>query len=313
MEMIINRFEKELLRAETSVNTIKAYKGDLNKFYDYIKINLGDDVGFEESLSLIEYKELEEFVFYLEDKEYSRSTINRVIMALKTFFNYYSKYTGKNPAQGLKGYKKTNSKIKKVLTKEEVKKIINQTQTKRYGERFVDFNSQRDRFLFSLLTTTGLRIEEALNIRFRDIEDCGNYKMINIETHEGSTKLNKRIPICEKITPYYDSYMTEYEKKFNITKDCYLIVSPRSGKKIETKVSNAAIKKYCDELEIEGVTNHCFRHYANIALMSVGTTDVIRKKILGWSCKGDMGATVYFHNTKEIDELMNKYCSMVLE
>ena len=118
MEMIINRFERELLRAETSVNTIKAYKSDLAKFYDYIKINLGDDIGFEESLSLIEYRELEDFVFYLEDKNYSRSTINRVIMALKTFFNYYSKYSGSNPSQGLKGYKKTMPKQKKILTKE---------------------------------------------------------------------------------------------------------------------------------------------------------------------------------------------------
>ena len=214
MEMIINRFERELLRAETSVNTIKAYKSDLAKFYDYIKINLGDDIGFEESLSLIEYRELEDFVFYLEDKNYSRSTINRVIMALKTFFNYYSKYTGSNPSQGLKGYKKTMPKQKKILTKEEVGKILNQTQTKRYGEKNVDFNSQRDRFLLALLSTTGLRIEEALSIKLKDIDDYENYKMININIHnEDSTKLNKRVPIAGKVLEYYKNYISEYEKK----------------------------------------------------------------------------------------------------
>ena len=50
MSIIIDRFERELLRVETSANTIKAYKSDLAKFYDYIKINLGDDIGFEESI-----------------------------------------------------------------------------------------------------------------------------------------------------------------------------------------------------------------------------------------------------------------------
>ena len=245
MEMIINRFERELLRAETSANTIKAYKSDLAKFYDYIKINLGDDIGFEESLSLIEYRELEDFVFYLEDKNYSRSTINRVIMALKTFFNYYSKYTGSNPSQGLKGYKKTMPKQKKILTKEEVEKILNQTQTKRYGEKNVDFNSQRDRFLLALLSTTGLRIEEALSIKLKDIDDYENYKMININIHnEDSTKLNKRVPIAGKVLEYYKNYINEYEKKFDLKDDSYLIVSARSGKKLETKSSNIMIKKY---------------------------------------------------------------------
>lgn len=228
MEMIINRFERELIRAETSVNTIKAYKSDLAKFYDYIKINLGDDIGFEESLSLIEYRELEDFVFYLEDKNYSRSTINRVIMALKTFFNYYSKYSGSNPSQGLKGYKKTMPKQKKILTKEEVGKILNQTQTKRYGEKNVDFNSQRDRFLLALLSTTGLRIEEALSIKLKDIDDYENYKMININIHnEDSTKLNKRVPIAGKVLEYYKNYISEYEKKFDLKNDNYLIISYR--------------------------------------------------------------------------------------
>lgn len=314
MEMIINRFERELLRAETSVNTIKAYKSDLAKFYDYIKINLGDDIGFEESLSLIEYRELEDFVFYLEDKNYSRSTINRVIMALKTFFNYYSKYSGSNPSQGLKGYKKTMPKQKKILTKEEVGKILNQTQTKRYGEKNVDFNSQRDRFLLALLSTTGLRIEEALSIKLKDIDDYENYKMININIHnEDSTKLNKRVPIAGKVLEHYKNYISEYEKKFDLKDDNYLIVSARSGKKLETKSSNIMIKKYCDELGIKGVTNHCFRHYANIALMAVGAPDSIRNKILGWSCKGDMGTTIYFHSTEEIDKIMVEYCSKILE
>lgn len=314
MEMIVNRFERELLRAETSANTIKAYKSDLAKFYDYIKINLGNDVGFEESLSLMKYRDLEDFIFYLEDKNYSRSTINRVIMALKTFFNYYSKYTGSNPSKGLRGYKKTMAKQKKILTKEEITKILNQTQTKRYGEKFTSFNSQRDRFLLALLSTTGLRIEEALSIKLKDIDDYENYKMINVNIHsEESTKLNKRVPIAGKVLEYYKNYITEYEKKFDLTGDDYLIVSARSGKKLETKSSNLMIKKYCDELKIEGVSNHCFRHYANIALMSVGAPDSIRNKILGWSCKGDMGMTIYFHSTEEIDRLMVEYCSKILE
>lgn len=310
---IINRFEMSLKREEVAEKTIAAYKNDLLKFFDYVKNVL--DVGIdEESLQLIEYRDLENFVYYLEqEKKYARATINRVVMALKSFYGYYGRYTNVNPTRELRGFKKVNSKEKKALTKDEVVKIINQTQRKRYDERFVDFNSQRDRFLLSLLATTGLRIEEALSIKFEDIDSYDGYKMVNINTHEGETKLNKRVPICGKVLDYYNSYMLEYEKKFDIKNDNYVIVSARSGKKLCTKSSNTMIRKYCGELNIDDVTNHCFRHYANVALMVAGTPDTIRKKILGWSCNGDMGASVYFHNNEEIDKIMANYCSKVLE
>lgn len=310
---IINRFEMNLKREEVAEKTIAAYKNDLLKFFDYVKNVL--DVGIdEESLQLIEYRELENFIYYLEqEKKYARATINRVVMALKSFYGYYGRYTNINPTKELRGFKKVNSKEKKSLTKDEVIKIINQTQTKRYDERYVEFNSQRDRFLLSLLATTGLRIEEALSIKFEDIDDYDDYKMVNINSHEGTTKLNKRVPISGKVLDYYNNYMLEYGEKFDIKNDNYVIVSPRSGKKLSTKASNDMIKKYCDELKIEDVTNHCFRHYANVALMVGGTSDTIRKKILGWSCNGDMGATVYFHNNEEIDKIMVSYCNKVLE
>ena len=310
---IINRFENSLKRNDMAEKTIRAYKNDLFKFYEYIKETLGEEVGFEESLQVIEYRELEDFIYYLEGKNYAKSTINRIVMSLKAFYNYYSKYTNINPAQGLKGYKRVEFKAKKTLTKADIVKILNQTQIKGSSDKNFSFYSARDRFLIALLSTTGLRIEEALTIKFKDIEDYGSYKMINIDIHNNTTKLNKRVPICDAVVIYYNDYLLEYDKKFDIVNDAYLFVSARSGKKIDSKSSNIRIRKYCEASGIEGVSNHCFRHYANIALMSVGTPDSLRNKILGGSCRGDMGMSIYFHNDEYIDRLMVDYCNKVLE
>lgn len=314
MSDIINRFERELKRAEASEDTIIAYKNDLKKFHAYIReCVFYDNTGFDESLCAITFEVLEDFIYWLEGKEYSRATINRMIASLKAFYKYYSKHSGINPAAGLRGYKNVNSRRKAILNQDQVIKIIQQTQEKRYGEPYMVFNSNRNRFLISLLATTGLRISEALNIQFKDIENYNNYKMVNIDIHKGKTKLNKRIPICEKILPYYDSYIAEYEKKFNIDSDKYLIVAGRSGEQITPKTSNVMIKKYCKELEIEDVSNHCFRHYANTSLEELETPDSIRKKILGWSCNGDMGNSIYSHDTEKKDRIMVKYCNKILE
>lgn len=314
MSIIIDRFERELIRSEASVDTIAAYKSDLKKFHEYIRENVFySDSSFDESLCAITYEVLEDFIYWLEDREYSRATINRMVASLKAFYKYYSKHSGFNPAIGLKGYKNVNSKRRAVLSKEQVIKIINQTQIKRYGEPYMLFNAQRNRFLIALLATTGLRIGEALNIKFGNIEHYDRYKMVNIDIHKGKTKLNKRVPICEKILPYYDSYIEEYEKKFEVSDEKYLIVAGRSGEQLCSKSSNVMIKKYCKELEIEDVTNHCFRHYANTSLEELETPDSIRKKILGWSCNGDMGNSIYSHDTEKKDKIMAKYCNKILE
>lgn len=311
MEMI-KRFERELRMSDISEKTISYYTSDLIKFFEYAKKIFDDSAAsFNDILSLVDYMFLEDYRNHLEDEEYSRATINRVVMSLRSFFNYYSKYTGKNPSEKLRGYKKVNNKEKKLLTTEEVALILKQTQEKKYGERFVDFNSARDRFLISLLASTGLRVEEALSIQFKDIDTYDGYKMININCHEGATKLNKRIPLCGKALEYYNDYMMEYEKKFDAYQDSYLIVSPRSGKKITTKDSNLIVKKYAYALGIDEICNHCFRHFCNVRLMAVGTSDTIRNKILGWSTN-DMGSTVYFHNSSEIDKIMVEYCGKIL-
>ena len=54
MSIIIDRFERELIRSEASVDTIAAYKSDLKKFHEYIRENVFySDSSFDESLCAI--------------------------------------------------------------------------------------------------------------------------------------------------------------------------------------------------------------------------------------------------------------------
>ena len=96
MSVIIDRFERELIRSEASVDTIAAYKSDLKKFHEYIRENVFySDSSFDESLCAITYEVLEDFIYWLEDREYSRATINRMVASLKAFYKYYSLFSDK--------------------------------------------------------------------------------------------------------------------------------------------------------------------------------------------------------------------------
>ena len=125
--------------------------------------------------------------------------------------------------------------------------------------------------------------------------------------------INKNIVICGITYDYYKEYLEEYKKKFNYNDDSYLILSG-TGKKVNKKDTNKMLKKYAERIGMEeNLSNHCFRMFANMALMSAGCPDTIRNKTLGWS-DNNVGSNNYFQDdSMEADKMKIKYVSKILE
>ena len=106
--------------------------------------------------------------------------------------------------------------------------------------------------------------------------------------------------------------MNEYNKKFSLDKDSYLILSG-TGNKVATKDVNKLLKKLGERISIEeNLSCHCFRMFANMALMSVGCPDTIRNKTLGWS-DNNVGSNNYFQDDSvEADKMKIEYISKIL-
>ena len=311
---IMDRWMRELKISQgRSENTISSYVSDLNRFKEYILEKKNND-NFDDILGKIDYMDVEDYKFYLiEDLGFQKSTVNRNINSLKSFFGYTKRYTGKNPCEELKTMNNVTTKKKDLITKEQVLRLLEATEKKEGRQMYFDYISKRNKFIISLLATSGLRIQELLSIKGEKIIDFGEYARVIIDIHEGKTKLNKNVVICGKTYEYFKEYMNEYNKKFSLDKDSYLILSG-TGNKVATKDVNKLLKKLGERISIEeNLSCHCFRMFANMALMSVGCPDTVRNKTLGWS-DNNVGSNNYFDDDSiEADDMKIKYVSKILE
>ena len=309
---IIERYERELKVIKgKSENTITAYMKDIDTFRRYyMKKNSFNS--FDEALDKISYAELEDYTFYLIEQGYKKSSINRSINALKSFFKYTSRYTNNNPCENLSVMSNVETKKKDLITKEQVLKLLEATEKKEGRQTYFDYISKRNKFIISLLATSGLRIEELLTIKKKKIIDFGEYARVKIDIHNNTTKMNKVIVIAGVSYKYYKEYIKEYEKKFTLNDDSYIILSG-TGNKVATKDINKMLKKYSEAVGIEeNVSCHVFRMFCNIQLLSLNCSDTIRNKILGWA-DGKVGSNNYFKDDSiEADRMKINYIEKIL-
>ena len=310
---IMDRWMRELKISQgRSENTISSYVSDVNRFKEYILEKKSSD-NFDDVIGKIDYMDVEDYKFYLiEDLGFQKSTVNRNINSLKSFFGYTKRYIGKNPCEELKTVANVVTKKKDLITKEQVLRLLDATEKKEGRQIYFDYISKRNKFLISLLASTGLRIQELLSIKGENLIYFNNYVRLVIDCHEGKTKLNKNVVICGKTYEYFKEYMNEYNKKFSLDNDNYLILSG-TGNKVATKDINKLLKKLGERISIEeNLSCHCFRMFANMALMSVGCPDTIRNKTLGWS-DNNVGSNNYFDDDSvEADKMKIEYISKIL-
>ena len=311
---IVDRWIRELkISQERSENTISSYVSDVNRFKDYILEKKNND-NFDDAIGKIDYMDVEDYKFYLiEDLGFQKSTVNRNINSLKSFFGYAKRYTGKNPCEELKTMNNVTTKKKDLITKEQVLRLLEATEKKERRQIYFDYISKRNKFIISLLASTGLRIQELLSIKGENLIYFDNYVRLVIDCHEGKTKLNKNVVICGKTYEYFKEYMNEYSKKFSLDKDNYLILSG-TGNQVATKDVNKVLKTYAKRIGMEeNLSCHCFRMFTNHQLIGLGTNDVIRNKIMGWSDNSVASNNYWDDNSTQADEAKIKYISKILE
>ena len=310
---IIDRWIREMeISQGRSKNTISSYVSDLNRFKEYILEKKSSD-NFDNILEKINYMDVEDYKFYMiEDLSFVQSTVNRNINSLKSFYGYAKRYIGKNPCEELKTMNNVVTKKKDLITKEQLLRLLEATEKKEGRQIYFDYISKRNKFIISLLASTGLRIQELLSIKGENLIYFNNYVRLVIDCHEGKTKLNKNVVICGKTYEYFKEYMDEYNKKFSLDKDSYLILSG-TGNKVATKDINKLLKKLGERISIEeNLSCHCFRMFTNMALMSVGCPDTIRNKTLGWS-DNNVGSNNYFDDDSvEADKMKIEYIKKIL-
>lgn len=143
-----------------SSNSLIAYEKDLLKLNNYMNA---------EHLNIIQLKryEFRGFLAELSSDGLSNNTINRILAAVKSFIKYKKRFGYKDTAGILEVESQKTSKYLPIfLFDEEMEKLINfECKTK---------EDHRDRTIFELIFSTGIRLSEAVALNIDNINKKNN-------------------------------------------------------------------------------------------------------------------------------------------
>lgn len=282
----LNRLAEKFFEfAQVSATSIKAYRKGVKNLANFFKLHNIENPTRE---NFIEYRE------YLAGK-YAAATCNLYLTSAKLFFNFLSTegFIQKNPCEHLKGLKIDNSTHKKdALNADMVKNILSSIETG-------TLQGKRDKALFALMTTAGLRTIEIARADKRDIELRGGKYYLYV-MGKGRNEKSECVQIADGVYKLIEEYLNDRTDK---GENLFASVSHRNygGRLTTTSISriikNAMIRAGYNSKRL---TAHSLRHTSATVALQAGATlrqvqQVLRHRNIAVT-------TIYLH---DLDRMAN--------
>lgn len=285
LNLFIKYLENEKRYPET---TVTSYKKDLIKYEDFIKKSNIDYLK-------INHDEIILFLKYLDSDSLSKSTISRILSALRHFYSYLLSldFVSSNPFKGIRNPKK-DKKLPNFLQGDEFEKIIDSIDIK------TDLGL-RNRLIVELLYATGIRLSELTNLKLNNI----NFQSREIKIYGKGGK--------ERIV-FFGEYAEEYLRKYisssrnNLLgnkKSDYLLINNQGG-----DLTNRGVESIIEDIIKKTslkhhISPHVLRHTFATDLLNNGADLKSVQELLGHSSLST--TQIYTHVTN--DRLKEVYLS----
>ena len=256
-----------------SIHTINTYVGYFKDFVKYFKDSELDTISFDEINGYI--------LELIETKDISPSQQNQRINAIKF---YYEKVLGREKQYLHIQRAKRERKLPDVLSKEEIKRIIDHT------------NNSKHKCILSLIYAAGLRRGELINLLINDIDS----KRLMVKVRGGKGKKDRYSILSNKLIDDLREYYAEYNPKL------WLFEGPNGKQYSATSVQNilkrAAIKAGIKKR----VHIHMLRHSFATHLLEQGVNLRIIQDLLGH--ENIQTTEIYTHvSTASLQEITNPF------
>ena len=258
----------------SSKNTTEAYKNDLNGFANFVTKNLEIDNIDDLEISQINKKTIEDYVKWLNSREYSRATVARKIAALKSFVNFLIE-TGdftKSPILDIESPKTIKSLPKPLLAKE-VDAILTAAKENSSIEGY------RDSAMLSLMYWTGLRVSELIALNIDNLYLSENEPYLRCY---GKGDRERTIPIPDQALESLKYYLREIRHNFVRNNSELGVFVNMRGERLTRQGYWLILKAYVKKAGIKSnVTPHTLRHSYATHLLRGGASIRAVQELLG--------------------------------
>lgn len=262
MEQQIGDFLKSLeVEKGYSVNTLIAYRNDLQQFVRFLKEQSSGQPAVT-SWADVSKQDLITFILYLKgEREYSSATVARKVAAVKSFFHFLltERQLAEDPSASLDS-PKVRKYLPKAISKEEVELLLNAPAT-------VDSaRGRRDRAILELLYATGMRVSEVVNLDVGDVDPAsGTVRCL------GKGNKERVIPIYDRAIKSVEDYLERARLHLLKKPDQKALFLNHRGNRLTRQGLWLIIKRYVEELGIKtAVTPHTLRHSFATHLLNGG-------------------------------------------
>jgi len=258
----LKQLETELKLRRRSDKTLKNYMFFNQKFLDFIK----------KPIDSIDINDLKSYLATFSEK--STATLSLAISSLRFF---YEKILKKEFFKEIEAPKKEN-KLPVVLTKEEVKQLINGTET------------SKSKLIISLLYSSGLRVSELVNLKVNDLNLDDKIGWVRA----GKGKKDRMFIISDRISEQLKEFFGKHSNYQYVLSESEPLTTRNIQKIIKHTSKKAGMQKK--------ITPHTLRHSYATHLLESGTDIRYIQELLGHS---NLNTTqIYTHvSTEELKKI----------
>ena len=256
-----------------SDHTCKAYKNDINQYFDYLNESANDL--FENN----------EFVNYLFNNNLSKSTINRKLASINNFLEWASKLEENKGQTFIKSENlKTEKILPDILTSNYINTLINTLPT-------VTSKDIRNKAVIELLYSSGLRVSELVNLKINDINDNKSLRVL------GKGRKQRILPMTDQAYNILSKWISDSRNEFLKNKNNQYVFLGVRGEKITDREIRRIVKS------TTGTFPHNIRHTFATHILDGGADLRVVQELLGHT---DPSTTqIYTHVSKK--KLQEKY------
>lgn len=284
------------LQRHYSLNTVKAYQGDLNNFNHFLKSS------GEASIDMIEYQDIRLFIAHLNDLGYSRNSIGRILSSLRAFFRYARRkqWISQDPME-LVDFQVGRKLLPDFFYENEMNQLFKASAESSHPMAL------RNRAILELLYATGMRVSELTHLTYNRID-------FNVQVIRVIGKGNKEriVPFGDEAAKVIMDYTNQLRPQLLASVDSSaqvtdLVFLSDKGKMLTTAQVNQFLNELVEEAGLNlSIYPHKLRHTFATHLLNNGADLRSVQELLGHA---DLSSTqIYTHVTKS--RLRSEYMSL---
>lgn len=265
-----------------ALNTQRAYKGDIKDFVDFVE---------RSSFDVVDHHVIRAYIVHIY-KELKKSSLSRKVSSIKVFFKFMKK----------KGYIEENTAL--VIKNPKAEKHLPKFYTIDEMFHFLDFLPKdgwlniRNRAIFELMYSAGMRAQEVLSININDIHPEGMWVKV-----KGKGGKERVLPFGEKAKKAIDEYLSLRKDKEKLSGKSPLFISAQ-GTRLSYRGLLKIMKKHQLKAQLfKDLALHGIRHSFATHMLDNGADLRSIQELLGHSKL----STTQKYTHVSMDKLMEVY------